>query len=160
MFLYLTTVQLNVSTIACRNTLVTNIMHDWGDETFDWEGLDSAIRFIATNLVRWGRINVRDYKEKWGTARIACTLGWYQFHSITHPRSCFRRYPRWLWKLDCRYGSKICKVLFWWVVPYHCWLYRTVYWLACQRWANLKTEICCSADYPELLRGLWNETTV
>lgn len=136
-------------------------MHEWGDKTFDWDGLDAAINFIDTNLVRWGRINVRQSKEKWGCARVYCTFGWYQFHSITHPRSCFNRYPKWLWWLDCVYGSKICKVLFnWWVIPYHCWLYRTVYWLACKKWPHLKTEICCCADYDELLEGLWDENTM
>jgi hypothetical protein len=129
-------------------------MHMWGDEDFDWKGLDQAIRFIDTNLVRWGRISVRQSKEKYGTARIYCSLGWHQFHSITHPRSVFNRYPRWLWDLDCKYGSKIVRFLFGWVVNYHCWLYRKVYSLAVKKWPHLKEEILCCADYDELLKGL------
>ena len=99
-------------------------MHEWGDETFDWGGLDEAIRFIA----KWLRIlGVRVYcfKEKYGTARISCFIG-----------------SSWL------------------LFRYRCWVYRTVYWLACRKWPHLKTEICCDADYDELLRGLWDETTM
>jgi hypothetical protein len=129
-------------------------MHNWGDEDFDWEGLDKAIRFIDTNLVRWGRVNVRQSKEKFGTARIYCSLGWYQFHSITHPRCAFNRYPKWLWELDCVYGSKIVKFLFGWVVHYHAWLYKFVYKMAVKKYPHLKEEILCRADYYGLLKGL------
>ena len=127
-------------------------MHDWSDKTFDWDSLDKAIDFIDTNLVRWGRINVVQSKEKFGTARVYCTLGWTQLHSITHPRSAFSRYPQWLWNWDCTYGTKLIPALFnWIVIPYHKWLYKTVYYLAYKKYPNLKTEICCMADYRELL---------
>lgn len=129
-------------------------MHIWGDEDFDWVGLNKAIRFIETNLVRWGRIGVHQAKEKFGTARIYCSLGWHQFHSITHTGHCFNRYPKWLWNLDCDYGSKIVGFLFGWVVHYHAWLYRTVYWMAVKKWPHLKEEILSCADYNELLKGL------
>ena len=136
-------------------------MHVWGDEDFDWKGLDEAIDFIHTNLVRWGRIGVRQAKEKWGCARIYCSLGWYQLHSITHPGHCFSRYPKWLWWLDCTYGSRIVPFLFnWLVVPYHKWLYRTVYKAACNKWPHLVDEICCDADFRELLTFWRKDETV
>ena len=129
-------------------------MHNWGDD-FDWTGLDRAISFIEDNLVRWGRVNVLQAKEKFGTARIYCSLGFGQIHSITHPRYVRSRYPKWLWKLDCSYGPKIMKLLFnWWVVPYHKWLYRFVYKMAVRKWPHLKEEILCCADFRELLKGL------
>lgn len=127
-------------------------MHNWGDETFDWNGLDEAIDFIHTNLVRWGRIGVRQSKEKFGCARIYCSFGFNQLFSITHPGYAYSRYPQWLWNWDCVWGSRIIPWLFnWWVVPYHKWLYRKVYELACKKWAHLTTEICCDADFRELL---------
>ncbi len=127
-------------------------MHQWGDEDFDWDSLGKAINFIDTNLVRWGRINVMQSKEKYGTARIYCSLGWSQLHSITHPRACFNRYPKWLWNLDCEYGTKIIPFLFnWFIFPYHKWLYRTVYHIACKKYPHIVEEICCMADYVELL---------
>jgi hypothetical protein len=126
--------------------------HYWGEEDFDWEGLDKAINFIDKNLVKWGRVNIRQSKEKYGTARIYCSLGWYQFHSITHPRACLNRYPKWLWVLDCDYGSKIVRLLNWIIFPYHKWLYKTVYYIACKRYPHLENEICCCADFVELLK--------
>ncbi len=129
-------------------------MHLWGDETVDWAGISAAARFIGTNLVRWGRINVRDYKEKYGTVRVYCDLGWYQFHSITHPSYCYSQYPKWLWSLDCRYGWRLIRPLNWIAVPYHKWLYRRVYRLAVRRWPHLTAEILACADYHELLVGL------
>jgi hypothetical protein len=128
-------------------------MHNWGDD-FDWKGLDEAITFIETNLVRWGRINVTQAKEKFGTARIYCSLGWYQFHNITHPKTVYNRYPKWLWELDCYYGTKIVPFLFGWVVHYHAWLYRKVYSMAVKKYPHLREEILCCADYDELLEGL------
>jgi len=130
-------------------------MHFWGEENFDWNGLNEAIDYIETNLVRWGRINVRQAKEKFGTARIYCSLGWAQLLSITHPKSVFNRYPKWLWKLDCHYGTKIIPFLFnWFIVPYHKWLYRKVYANAIKKWPHLKEEITCCADFSDLLKGI------
>jgi len=59
-------------------------MHTWGDEDFDWAGLNDAIEFIATRLKRW-RVPVRDFKEKYGTARIYLSLGWSTPYDFTHP---------------------------------------------------------------------------
>lgn len=129
-------------------------MHIWGDKDFDWKGLNDAIDYIETNLVKWGRINVSQAKEKYGTVRIYCSLGWYQFHSITHPRSCYSRYPKWLWKLDCIYGSKIVALINPLIYVYHKWLYRLIYAKAVRKFPHLKIEIVCCADFSELLKGL------
>ena len=128
--------------------------HQWGDD-FDWGGLNEAIIYIAKNLKRWGRVSVRDYKEKWGSARIYCSLGWYSIHDIIFPGYCFSRFPKWLWTFDCYCGSKIVPFLFnWFVYPYHCWLYRKLYSNAVKKWPHLKEEILCAADYHKLLEGI------
>jgi replicative DNA helicase Mcm len=99
---------------------------------------------------------MRGGKPVWcgNTARIYCSLGWYQFHNITHPRTVYNRYPKWLWELDCYYGTKIVPFLFGWVVHYHAWLYRKVYSMAVKKYPHLREEILCCADYDELLEGL------
>lgn len=131
-------------------------MHSWGDEDFDWIGLDNAIDYIHTNLVRWGRINVRQSKEKFGTARIYCSLGFYHLLSITHPGhvSWKGRYPNWLFKLDIHILSPIIEKLNFVVIPYQAWVYKTVYKNAVQKYPHLKKEIICAADYPQLLKGV------
>jgi hypothetical protein len=125
-------------------------MHYWGDKDFDWDGLDKAIRMIHKDLIFW-RIAVTQAKEKYGTCRIYCSLGWNTLHSITHPGHCFSRYPKWLWRLDIYVLSKIIRKLKFIVVPIHKWAYRRAYKKACDRFPHLVEEICCMADYIELL---------
>lgn len=132
-------------------------MHNWGDETVDWEGISNAASFIALNLKKWGRVPVRDWKEKFGTVRIYCSMGWSSIHDITHPGYVYTQYPRggilfylnyarWMWRVMWLLNLA--------VVPFHCWLYRRLYRLAVQRWPHLRQEILCAADYHELLKGL------
>ena len=130
-------------------------MHDWSDKDVDWKGISDSARYIGVNLRRWGRVDVRQYKEKFGTVRVYCSLGWGQFQSITHPGHMFRRYPEWLWKLDCRIGSKIIPFLFNWIImPYHKWLYRKLYKDMVKKYPHLREEILLMADYDELLKDI------
>lgn len=132
-------------------------MHTWGEEDFDWKGLDEAINFIHNRFRRW-RIQVTQSKEKYGTARIYCHLGVYQIHSITHPGYVYSRYPHWLWVLDCRYGRYVVKYLVnWWLYPLHKFIYRDTYKKAVKMYPHLTREILCMADYYELLGGLGYE---
>lgn len=120
----------------------------------DLQEIEDAAAFIARGLRAW-RISVSDYKEKWGTVRVYCRLGWYQFHDITHPGYHYSRYPAWLWNLDCRYsGSWIYTVLNWVVIPIHSLVYGWMYHRAVRRWPHLRREILSCADYRELL---WKE---
>lgn len=130
-------------------------MHHWGDENVDWTGLSDAAAYIARTLVRRGRVNVRDYKEKWGTVRVYCGLGWYSLLSFTHPGyHHYGPYPDWLARLDIYYGHWFGKLCNWAVVPYHKWLYRATYRAAVAKWPHLRKEVLAGADWPELLKGL------
>lgn len=129
-------------------------MHTWGDEDVDWEGINAAAEYIGLTLRKWWRVPVRDYKEKFGSVRVYCRLGWYQFHDITHPGYVYSRYPDWLWYLDCYYGNRICSILNWVVIPIHSLVYGWMYHRAVRRWPHLRREILSCADYRELL---WQE---
>lgn len=128
-------------------------MHDWSDKSVDWTGINDAAQFIRDYLVRWGRVNVRDYKEKFGTVRVYCDLGWYSFLGVTHPGYChYGPYPKWLAWLDIYYGSLLGRCTNWAVVPYHKWLYRRAYRAAIRRWPHLAREILAGCDWSDLLR--------
>lgn len=131
-------------------------MHTWGDKDVDWDGINKACRFIGLNLLKWGRVEVRDYKEKYGTIRVYCSLGWWSLHSITHPGHVYIRYKNEWLKKFCY--SKINRFIFKYlnklVIPYHKWLYRFLYKRACEKWPHLTEEIMCMADFHELLDGL------
>lgn len=131
-------------------------MHDWSDDSIDWQGIGEAARFIALNLKRWGRVNVMDWKEKWGTVRVYCSFGFYGLHEITHPGHAYIRYKKGgiLWHINY---SKMMRWLTRYilnpiVVPYQTWLYTYLYGRALQKWPHLRLEILSGADYSELLK--------
>jgi len=132
-------------------------MHDWGEENFDWNGLNKCVRYLGINLRRWGRVSVSTYKEKYGTCRIYCTLGWRNLFSITHPGWVSYKvagYPQWLIIFDIYVLSRIIPYLNYIIVPYQKWLYRKLYSDCVKKYPHLREEIVCCADYPELLKGL------
>lgn len=133
--------------------------HDWSDDKVDWKGINDAAYFIASNLKKWGRVQVRDFKEKYGNVRIYLSFGWYNFHSITHPGYIYSQYPNWLWMLDCKYGSKIIKPLNSIIIPLQAHFYKFLYKKAINKWPHLAEEILCLADYRDtLLKDLWDIT--
>tara|TARA_Y100000310_G_scaffold287022_1_gene311662 strand:+ start:31 stop:423 length:393 start_codon:yes stop_codon:yes gene_type:complete len=129
------------------------VSHNWSDESVDWSGIHKAAQYIGRRLLKW-RIGVRQYKEKWGTVRVYCSLGCYRLHDLTHPGHCFSRYPKWLWRFDIRYGGYIMWPLNQVLLPLHRWIYRNTYKKAVQKWPHLREEILCAADWDELLKGL------
>jgi hypothetical protein len=129
-------------------------MHVWGDKDFDWEGLEAAMRGIVKEL-KFVRIPVRDFKEKWGTARIYCQLGWYSVHDIIYPGYAYSKFPQWLWDFDIYHGTEIVPFLCnWLVLPIHKYCYRRAYKRAIKKYPHLREEILCCADYNDLLYGL------
>lgn len=129
-------------------------MHRWGDGFPYFAEVGQAAYEIGEFLRKWGRVSVRDTKEKYGTVRVYLSLGWYQLHSFTHPGYCYSQYPGWLWKLDVFYFSKIFSKLNYIVVPFHVWLYKLAYKRALKKYPFIREEILCCADYPKLLKGL------
>lgn len=131
------------------------VYHNWGDDDVDWKGIGESARYIATNLKRWGRVGVRDYKEKYGTVRIYLSIGWESLFSVTHPGYVYSRYPKWLWSFCCsKYSRWIFRQINRVVVPYHIFLYRYFYRQAVKKWPHLTEEILCAADFYELLEDL------
>lgn len=131
--------------------------HNWGDEEFDWMALDNAIRHMDKVMRRW-RIQVRQSKEKWGQARIYCSLGLAWWPQLTHPGYQWNPWPKWArrfaygptWLLD------LANVL---VVPIHKWAYLHAYRGAVKRWPHIKHEIMDAADFEPLLDSLLDKCT-
>lgn len=126
---------------------------DWPDENFNM--VDAAAEFIGIGIRRYGRINVRQYKEKYGTPRVYCQFGWSSFYSIWRPHYCW--VPKWWpYSLDLTISWYLMPVLNRVVVPIQVKIYRHFYQRAIQKWTSIKKEIIYGADYPELLKGLLN----
>ena len=125
-------------------------MHQYGDENVDWKGINDAAEYIGLGLLKWGRLDVRQWKEKFGTVRVYCSFGINSWNQLTHPGDVFYRWPRWTWRFQQSPGwffvllNKL-------VVPYQKWLYRHFYAYALLRWPHLAKEILKGCDYHELL---------
>jgi len=131
------------------------MFHNWGEKDFDWKGLDWCVRYLDTNLRRWGRINVRQAKEKFGQIRCYCSLGWSCLLNITHPGYVhYRPYPSWLKTFDIFYLSKAIPYLNCIILPFHKWLYRKLYKDCVKKYPHLREEILSCAVYQELLEGI------
>ena len=85
-------------------------MHVWGDKDVDWQGIDDAASYIGDGLRFWGRVSVSQYKEKYGTVRVYCSLGLWDWHQLTHPGYAFNQWPKWLWPLNFK-GQWLMRLL-------------------------------------------------
>jgi hypothetical protein len=119
--------------------------------------IDEVADYIGRKLIRYGRVNVVQTKEKFGTARVYCNMGWSSLHSITHPGHFYIRHPKWLAQLDNKIFSTVIPLFNFIVVPYHKFLYRQAYKMALKKWPNLWKAILFGADYQDLLKGLHKE---
>jgi len=128
-------------------------MHSWGDEDFHcWKELEESAEYIAKFCLKWGRIPVRDWKEKWGTVRVYCGFGWLQLAQVFSPRTMYyghwKWYTRWLWLIYIpRWVNRL-------VTPYQHFIYRLAYKRAIKKWPTIKEEILYGADWDKYLGGL------
>ncbi len=125
-------------------------IHYWGDK--DDQGRDICSRvemvadFIGSWLIKWPRMQVMQWKEKFGTVRVYCSFGWTNLGSITHPGYAYP--PNWTNRGNwVRYFN-------WLVVPIQILCYKYIYKRAVKKWPDLKREILCCADYDEYLEKL------
>lgn len=130
-------------------------MHDWAEEDVDWKGLEDVAEFIAINLIKYYRIPVVQWKEKFGTVRVYCSFGWSTLYSIWRPQYQWVS-KRWPYRLDLfiSYNLGFIDFLNQWIIPWQKIGYRRIYKEAIKRYPHLKSEILEGADWIEELRGL------
>ena len=121
-------------------------MHSWGDGFKYFGDVSRAADEIGDFCRKWGRINVAQTKEKYGTARVYCTLGLTDLHGLLYPGYAYVRGPYWLMTLPIfRY------------LPTRWWqrrVYRLAYARALKKYPHIREEILDCADWPEYLEGL------
>lgn len=132
-------------------------MHVWGDGFEYFAEVGEAAVDIGFFCIKYGRINVTCMKEKYGTTRVYCSMGYYSLHGLLFPQYVFKhpRYPQWLWSLDIYYIGPFLRKVF--GKPLCAWqkfIYRLAYKRAIIKYPMIRTEILNGADYDELLKGL------
>jgi hypothetical protein len=129
--------------------------HIWGEEGFDWDGLNAAGNYIQYYCTKYGRIGIHQ-KEKYGTLRVDAYFT-STVHDVICPGYYFTRYPNdTLRDLDY-FFSEHSRWLFKPFNAYQRFIYRLVYKRAVKKWPHLIEEILIDADHPELLQGLGYE---
>jgi len=129
------------------------IMHNWGDEDVDWNGINDAAAYIGYWLRKYARMNVNDVKEKYGTVRIYCSFGWYGLHSVFRPGYVW--YPKWwpmrldFWLANTWVFGKLNDLVVKLQQKAYVWRYKK----AVEKWPHLYKEIVSMADYGELFEG-------
>lgn len=128
-------------------------MHSWGDKDFHyWEEINQAAEMIAKFCLTWGRISVRDWKEKWGTVRVYCGFGYSSLGGVISPRTMwYGNWPKWSQWVWWVYIPNWINRL---IIPYQAWIYRIAYKRAIQKYPMIREEILCCADWDEYLKGL------
>jgi hypothetical protein len=130
--------------------------HDWSEINFDWKALNECCDFFATNLRRWGRIQISGCKEKYGTMRLEWFMwnGHYsQFiHSMIFPGYLHIRYPKWMYKVDwiitdIAAKSGISRA----VSAYQRLIFNIVTVIAVKKWPHIHDEILDELEFDELL---------
>ncbi len=131
-------------------------MHFWGDKDFSDEQFNQvgdAAEYIGSNLLKWFRIGVRQRKEKYGTVRVYCSLGFSSLYSLWRPHYVW--IPKWWpYSLDLNISRYLMPLVNFIALPIQQIGYRYIYKQAVKKWPHLKNEILCCADFSEYLKGL------
>jgi hypothetical protein len=136
-------------------------MHYWGewpDELF--RDVENAAYEIGEFCRRWGKIQVTQTKEKYGTARVYCHFGCRDLHSIFYPGYVAVWNPKWLFQLvgeTVGYRIMTFPFLRWAHPAVYRWqkfIYRLAYRRAVAKYPRVREEILAGADFDELLVGL------
>lgn len=125
--------------------------HSWGDDSIDWNALNSAVEYVGRTCRRYGFIPGQ-YKEKYGTLRFYAHFGHLSLHALVYPGYVYSQFPDWLWKLDCKYIGPTLRFFFEKLfVKWQCKVYAYAYRQAIKRWPQVYEEITCAMDQMQLV---------
>src|SRR5690349_16514927 len=128
------------------------IMHDWSDETFDWNALNEAAFYLHKRCRQFARMGIHT-KEKWGTLRVSTTVAWfteYDFiHNIFYPGHAWIRWPKWFRVyVDWPFGKLMGKIG---VVRLLQWYQLNIlkfFWKrAAKKWPHISKEILAEYEF-------------
>lgn len=113
--------------------------------------LEQIAHEIGQYCRRYGRIQVTQTKEKYGSVRVYCGFGSYGLHGLIYPGYAYSQFPKWLWNLDCTYGNYITRYFDTIIVPWQKFIYRRAYWKQIKKYPHLFDEITGSMDWDDVL---------
>lgn len=66
--------------------------HHWGDGFPFFDDVEEAAYYIGNYLRKWGRMQVHQTKEKFGSARVYLSFGWNNLHDLIFPGYAYCQY--------------------------------------------------------------------
>lgn len=126
--------------------------HEWGDD-FDFEAVGNAAEEIGDYCRKWGRIPVRQTKEKYGTVRVYSGFGIENLYWFFRPGWIYYRPPIWVRKLDDATFGKLFALLAKPIFKWQKFIYNKAYQKAVNKYPHIREEILTDADWPEYIDG-------
>lgn len=131
--------------------------HSWGDGWPYWDDLHNAIDFFGTSMRFW-RVPMRDYKEKFGQLRCYWSPGWTSCHDVTHPGHAYIRYKKGSLAYHLQYSKLVNRIFQVALYPlsrtFHIWAFRRCIRKTIAKWPHLRGELTLAVDFSELLEDL------
>lgn len=122
-------------------------MHSWGDGFQYFGDVENAASNIGNFCRRWGRINISQTKEKYGTARVYVHFGTYDLHGLIWPGYAYIQYPKFYHILTFRFLLPFASIIH----IYQKFIYKTAYLRMIKKYPHIRDEICDGADYSEFI---------
>lgn len=121
-------------------------MHDWSEETFDWNSLNQAVRYLDARCRQFARLGIWT-KEKWGTLRVSTTCAfmtqWSPIQDIIYPGYVRYMFPRWFRQyVDRPLGICLDALGIIWIVQRYQAAVLKYFWKrAAKKWPHISKEI-------------------
>lgn len=128
-------------------------MHVWGED-FDFCKVAEIAYEIGDFCKKWGRIQVMDMKEKYGTVRVYTRFGMDSLHCLVYPGYVYNQWGKIMTWLDSTLLHPIFSLMRPLVFKYQVFIYRLAYKRALAKHPSFREEILDSADFEEYLRDL------
>ena len=123
--------------------------HYWGEEDFDWKGLNTAIQFVTDTCYRYGRLGMHS-KEKYGTFRDHVYPYDGTLYSLCNPGYMYIRWPKFIyWTIDYRMFRTLSKYsgLTWAILRWQRLVYNYAIQAVCKRYPHLVDELVSDLDH-------------
>jgi hypothetical protein len=135
--------------------------HYWGDEDFDWDSLNKAIRFVTDTCRKYGRLGMHS-KEKYGTFRDHVYPYDGTLHSLVYPAYVYKQWSKFAtYTLDYGIFKRFSdnSGLTWLIIRWQRLVYNYAIQTVCKRYPHLVDELVVMLDhYAWVTPGIFGKT--
>jgi hypothetical protein len=128
----------------------------------DLSDIGRAANEIGKYCRKYGFIEVRQTKEKWGSCRVYCSFGVYDLHSLIWSGYHYTQWSRFgsIGKILAFLDRKVIEPLIRYsrinriIIPYQEFIYKMAYKRAMKKYPHIRPNIKHYADHDYLLKNL------